>query len=120
MMSAIGNSIKNDIHDLDRSLIELRDHEGFNPRSKRTKSIELMIPHDSIESFPMHVPIFMVAMALGMTNQEAGAAVLRSKKSEQLRLYLKLRRVIVDVVNFDDREVHREGGHHEKAGRLFE
>jgi hypothetical protein len=68
-----------------------------------------MMPHDSVESFPMHVPVFVVAMVMGMTNQEAGATGLRGKKSGQLRLYLEFRRVVVDVVNLDDRGVHREG-----------
>jgi hypothetical protein len=36
-----------------------------------------------------------------MTNQEAGAAGLRGKKSGQLRLYLEFRTVVVNVVNFD-------------------
>jgi hypothetical protein len=66
-LAQIGNSIRNDILDLNRSWIELRKHEGFNPQSKRTKSIELMIPHDSVESFPMHIPVFVVAIVMGMT-----------------------------------------------------
>jgi hypothetical protein len=46
MVAAIGNSLRNDIRDLNRSWIELRDHEGFNPPPKRTKSIEFMIPQE--------------------------------------------------------------------------
>jgi hypothetical protein len=107
-MAVIGKSIRKDIHDLNMSWIELRDHEGFNPQPKRMKSIELMIPHESVESFPMHVRVFVIAMVLGMINQEAGAAGPRGKKYGHLRLYLEFRTVVEDVVNFDFSRVDRE------------
>jgi hypothetical protein len=106
-IAALGIDIKNNIHNENLKWIELRDHARFALPLKKPKSIDLMISRESAESFPIGKPVLIVANVLGMTNQEAKGAGLRSKDSRAVKIYLEFCNGGIDAMNVIDAQMPR-------------
>jgi hypothetical protein len=81
--------------------ILLLDHDRVTAGRKGPKSIQLMIPTESVASFPMGIPVLVIANLRGMCWQEAQITALDAKKSAKLTKYLEFCSVVVDDVNLE-------------------